>query len=144
MKPVRLRGHHLLCVHGFRGMGYSLSFVEKMWEIVARIRDENDDFLIEVVAALDEACLACPHHGETACEAGPDSDAHVRSLDGNVIRHLGLEPGNVYWKSELIRRTAERVKPDDLDELCRHCSWLPYGVCKEGIANVRRGNVAQT
>ncbi|MBB6283658.1 MULTISPECIES: DUF1284 domain-containing protein [Geobacillus] len=143
MKPLRLRGHHLLCVHGFRGMGYSPSFVEKMWEIVKRIRDEEDDFPIEVVAALDEACVACPHHGETTCEAGPNSDDHVRSLDGNVIRHLGLEAGKVYQKSELIRRTAEMVEPDDLDHLCRHCSWLPYGVCKEGIANVRRGNIAQ-
>ena len=56
-----LRGHHLLCVHGFKGMGYSPSFVEKMKEIVADIRNPEKDFDIKVVAGFDEACLACPH-----------------------------------------------------------------------------------
>lgn len=143
MKPLRLRGHHLLCVHGFRGMGYSPSFVEKMREIVEKIRDEEQDFPIQVVAALDDACMACPHHGETACQAAPDSNDHVLSMDQKVIRHLGIEEGGVYLKSELVRRTAQKVRPDDLDYLCANCSWLPYGVCKEGIANVRNGNVAQ-
>jgi len=138
-----LRGHHLLCVHGFRGMGYSPDFVKKMREIVEDIRNEEKDFLIKVVVTLDEACLTCPHHGEATCEASPNSEEHVTSMDRKVIEHLGLEPNGVYLKSEIIKRTAQKVRPDDLDYLCRNCSWLPYGVCKEGITNVRAGNIKQ-
>jgi Uncharacterized conserved protein len=143
MKPLRLRGHHLLCVHGFRGMGYSPSFVEKMWEVVTKIRDEEQDFPIQVVSALDDACMACPHHGESTCQADPNSNEHVISMDQKVIRHLGIEENGIYLKSELLGLTAQKVVPDDLDYLCANCSWLPHGVCKEGIANVRNGNIAQ-
>jgi uncharacterized protein len=67
----------------------------------------------------------------------------VISMDQKVIRHLGIEENEIYLKSELVRLTAQKVRPDDLDYLCANCSWLPYGVCKEGIANVQNGNVAQ-
>lgn len=133
-----LRGHHLLCVHGFRGMGYSPEFVRKMESIVKDIRDPAQDFYIKVAAAFDDACMSCPHRGIEICEASEGSNVHVLSMDGKIIRHLGLEPGKKYLKSHLVKLTAEKVQPDDLDYLCRGCSWLPYGVCKEGIADLRK------
>lgn len=132
-----LRGHHLLCVHGFRGMGYSPDFVKKMSEIVEQIRDERSDFSIQVVAALDDTCCTCPHKGKTTCEAGIGSNEHVLTMDLNVIRQLGLIEGAIYNKSFLVQLTAEKVEPDDLDYICKGCSWLSYGVCKEGIADLR-------
>lgn len=137
MEKVILRGHHLLCVHGFRGMGYSPAFVEKMRAIVGRIRDIQADFPIEVVRGFDETCLVCPNKGAKKCEATRDSEAHVQALDHNVISHLGIEANHTYLKSELVALTKEKVVPDDLDRLCAGCSWLPYGVCKEGIAQLR-------
>ncbi|MGX1901846.1 DUF1284 domain-containing protein [Thermolongibacillus altinsuensis] len=132
-----LRGHHLLCVHGFRGMGYSEAFVAKMKEIVADIRDARKDFPIRVIAALDDACFACPHHGKETCEADEESNDHVLSMDRRVLQHLGLKENGIYMKSELIERTAKSVQPQDLDILCQGCSWLSYGVCKEGIAKLK-------
>lgn len=132
-----LRGHHLLCVHGFRGMGYSSEFVEKMSGIVEQIRDEQADFPITVVAALDDTCSVCPNKGKTSCEAGPGSNEHVMTMDQKVIHQLELIDGASYNKSFLVRLTAEKVKPDDLDYICKGCSWLSYGVCKEGIADIQ-------
>lgn len=135
-----LRGHHLLCVHGFRGMGYSPSFIEKMGTIVEDVRDVDKDFEIKVVAAFDDACMACPHRGQTECEANEGSNEHVLSMDWKVIKHLGLVEGKGYKKSELLNVTASRVEPDDLDILCEGCSWLSYGVCKEGIGELRKAH----
>jgi hypothetical protein len=132
-----LRGHHLLCVHGFRGMGYSPEFVDRMTDIVKVVRNEHTDPLIKVVAAFDHACMACPHRGKTRCEASEGSQEHVLSMDERVIRHLGLEKDKSYRKSFLVDLTAARVTPDDLDYLCKGCSWLSLGVCKEGIANLK-------
>lgn len=132
-----LRGHHLLCVHGFRGMGYSPAFVEKMTEIVKDVRNDEQDFLIKVVAAFDDACMACPNRGQEQCEAGEGSNEHVLSMDEKVINHLGLQKEKYYSKTELVFLTASKVKPDDLEYLCANCSWLQYGVCKEGIAELR-------
>jgi uncharacterized protein len=136
MEPIVLRGHHLLCVHGFQGMGYSPAFVAKMGEIVERIRDPRQDFPIRVVRDFDDACQACPNKGAERCEASPDSEEHVQTLDRNVLTHLGLTAGEVYLKSELVERTRRLVAPDDLAFLCAGCSWYEYGVCREGIARL--------
>nr|WP_100402967.1 DUF1284 domain-containing protein [Bacillus sp. FJAT-42315] len=137
MMMKQMRGHHLLCVHGFRGMGYSKEFIETMTEIVDDIRDEQKDFMIRVVVGFDEACFSCPNKGDTICEASPTSQQHVTTLDKNVIRHLGLGKNGVYRKSDIMRRTAERVDPEDLDFLCEGCSWLSAGVCKEGVRQLK-------
>ena len=133
-----IRGHHLLCVHGFQGMGYSPEFVETMKAIVTDIRNDNIDFPIRVVADFDEACGACPHRGVERCEASSDSQEHVLTMDSKTIQHLGIERNQVFMKSELVAQTAEKVVPTDLEHLCAGCSWLPYGVCKERIEQLRK------
>ncbi|HHW36439.1 MAG TPA: DUF1284 domain-containing protein [Bacillales bacterium] len=139
MKKRILRGHHLLCVHGFKGMGYSPGFVEKMSELVEEIRDQTIDFPIQVVVGLDETCVFCPNKREGYCNS-PKSDSFVISLDENVISHLGIKAGEEYKKSVLVSLVAQKVEPRDIDYLCEDCSWLSYGVCKEGIGNLKKGN----
>lgn len=133
-----LRGHHVLCVHGFQGMGYSPEFVRTMTGIVGAIRDERVSFPIRVIAGLDDACGSCPNQGDGICRANEQSEAHVRELDRRVMERLGLEDGQICDKEWLVRHTAANVEPDDLDELCKGCSWLQYGVCKEGIERLRQ------
>lgn len=127
----------MLCVHGFCGMGYNPEFVEKMSLIVEQIRNYDIDFLIKVVAQVDDLCSTCSHKCETTCTAGKDSNDHVLSMDTKVISHLGLVKGRSYKKSFLVKLTAEKVNPNDLDLLCSGCSWLKYDVCKKGIANLK-------
>lgn len=117
-------------------MGYSEDFVKLMSSIVEDIRNPEQDFPIQVVATLDDACGACPHNGGDICIASEGSDHHVKTMDERVIEHLKLVKGKAYLKSELITLTTNLVQPDDLDYLCKDCSWLPYGVCKSGIANL--------
>ncbi|PKG24609.1 DUF1284 domain-containing protein [Niallia nealsonii] len=135
-RKVVLRGHHLLCVHGFQGMGYSPIFVNKMEETVASIRDEQVNFPIKVVDELDETCLFCPHSREGICNA-PKANEFVQELDRKVLTHLQIEKNQLYLKEELVSLVAEKVNPDDLDFLCEGCSWLSYGVCKEGIKTLQ-------
>lgn len=137
MNKKILRGHHLLCVHGFKGMGYSPEFVEKMSGIVEEIRDQTIDFPIQVVVGLDETCSYCPNKRDDYCNS-PKSNSFVINLDKKVVRHLALKAGGEYKKSELVSLVTEKVDPDDLDYLCAGCSWLSYGVCKEGIENLKK------
>ncbi len=131
-----LRGHHLLCVQGFQGMGYSPGFVKEFSKIVEKIRDEEKDFSVQVIAGLDDACQHCPNKGENKCEADMGSNEHVLIMDLRVISHLGLIEGAAYPKSYLLELIAKEITPDDLDHLCSNCSWLKFNVCKEGIAKL--------
>lgn len=135
-----LRGHHLLCVHGFQGMGYSPRFIEKMTTIVQDIRNEKIDYPIKVVATVDDACHACPHRLKEKCSADEGSQQHVLSMDQKVIDHLQLTINETYFKSELMERTKAMVKPEDLDFLCDGCSWLSYGMCKQGIKELNKNS----
>lgn len=132
---ITLRGHHLLCIHGFQGMGYSESFVEKMKEVTHLIRDDSTNPLlpIKVIQELDDVCSTCPHHGGTICLADKNSDAHVKGIDQKVIAKLGLIPNQIYTKQELLVKTQKMIEPADLSQICKGCSWLEYGVCQEGI-----------
>ncbi|WP_147535559.1 DUF1284 domain-containing protein [Bacillus marasmi] len=143
MARLYLRGHHLLCVQGFRGMGYSESFVETMKEIVSELRDEKSDFPITVVAGFDNVCMACPNRGDRICEANIGSQKHVLSMDLKVIKHLGLIIGKNYPKSKLMKLVASKVEANDLDYLCKGCSWLQYGVCKQGIAELKEKHIGE-
>lgn len=52
---MKLRAHHLICLLGFRGLGYSPEFVENM----ARIADQLRSFphtVIEIVRRPDDIC----------------------------------------------------------------------------------------
>lgn len=126
-----------MCIQGFRGMGYSEDFVKNMTEIVAEIQETDSDFPIRVVAGFDNACMACPNRGDRICEANEGSQKHVISMDLKVIEHLGLIVGKYYQKSTLMKLVATKVDPDDLDELCSGCSWLQYGVCKQGVLEMK-------
>lgn len=132
-----IRGHHLLCIQGFQGMGYSPEFVENMSEIVNKFRDDTCDFPIRVIVGFDIACQACPHRGARICQAGAGSNQHVVTMDKRVVEHLGIIPWRNYQKSYLLAEIAKKVSPSDLDVLCKGCSWLQYGVCKQGIADLR-------
>lgn len=135
-RPLRLRAHHLLCVHGFRGMGYNPGFVDNLAAIVYRFQNEPG-LQIQILRNLDAVCAACPSNGGDICEQ-ERRDRHIQAMDDRVIRRLELAEGEVYDRDDLVERTASRIRPEDLDILCRGCEWLPYGVCKEGLASLRR------
>ncbi|WP_339060294.1 DUF1284 domain-containing protein [Tepidibacillus marianensis] len=143
---ITLRGHHLLCIHGFRGMGYSESFVEEMKKIVTVFRDDltNPSLEVKIANSLDNVCQGCPNNGKTRCLADDKSenaDHHVSQMDQRVMRKLEIQPGRIYTKQELLIKTQEKVAPEDLDQLCEGCSWLAYGVCKEGMVQLRERNL---
>lgn len=134
-RPIELSAHHSLCVHGFRGMGYSDGFVASLAAIVARLRDEPD-VRVRVRVGSDAVCRACPSLSIGGCTRYGQG---VVRQDARVAGALGVESGQEMPWHELRARVRERVAPDDLADLCGSCPWLRYGVCAEGLAELREG-----
>ncbi len=129
--PLRLRGHHLLCVFGFRGLGYDQSFVENMHGVVDRFF-RADDSAVELVEGRDDICAACPHLGEDGCTQS-GGEERMAGRDAEVLGRLGLAVGQMRPSTVLAERVLAGVTGDDLPALCGECRWLASGYCAEGL-----------
>lgn len=136
MTPVHFRPHHFLCSVGFAGKGYSERFAANMSEIVeGRLRSEDGDQTdIRVVAAADDICAPCPHRRGEGCVR----QQRIDGLDQRHAKALDLQAGDVLTWGAARRRIAARIKPEDLDRICAGCQWLPLGLCKQAVAQLRR------
>ena len=134
---VRVRGHTLLCLQGFRGEGYSPEFVENM-AMIHRTLNDNPEALVEVVASPDTVCGACPHQQSMGCTLnGEQSEREMQAQDRVVLEKLGLKAdSHVRWR-DILERIRRSVSGDDLPSICGTCRWLPLGYCREGLNRLR-------
>ena len=148
-----LRAHHLLCVLGFRGLGYSREFVENMSRIVGRIKSTPDTELL-LTDLCDDVCSACPHRKGRRCARKPDSATRVRDLDRRVLARLGLKPrakisarrayALVAASIATLRSSEGSLRststPDQLEgDICGDCEWKRLRLCSEGLKSLADG-----
>ncbi len=130
---IRLRGHTLLCLQGFRGEGYSPAFITNMSAIHRTLAD-NPDSWVQVVASPDVVCGACPHQQVSGCTLKhARSEEEMHDQDRVVLEKLGLEVGDRVRWCDILERIRRSVGRDDLTSICGTCRWLPLGYCREGL-----------
>jgi len=133
---VRIRAHNLLCIQGFVGKGYSPEFVANMTAVIAALADETE---VTVVAEPDVLCEACPNLAASGCALhGEGTERGIVRQDRDVLARLGLVDGAREPWGAIVARIAARVAPEDLDEICGACPWLPLGVCAAGIRKLKK------
>ncbi|GAW92886.1 DUF1284 domain-containing protein [Calderihabitans maritimus] len=134
---MRLRAHHLLCLQGFRGLGYDERFVLVTQEVLEILRI-NPSLHVKLVDEPDILCAACPHHRRGLCTRnGPNTEERVRWQDREILKLLGLENGCEATFSWLLKTVGNKIASNDLDRLCTNCQWYSLGYCWEGIASLR-------
>ena len=128
--PVRLRGHHLICLQFFAGEGYSAEYVENMRHVVEYATREP----ALVVDTVDNVCAACPVLGpDNQCESedGGGEEEIVR-IDALALRVLDAHVGEHVTLSD----ARERLEADAFGvgvwraEACHGCTW--EHVCEPG------------
>ncbi|GGA47201.1 DUF1284 domain-containing protein [Paenibacillus physcomitrellae] len=130
---IRLRGHHLLCLAGYRGMGYSPDFTRNMTALYERLRNSPSS-LVTLVEGPDDLCRCYPEDKPNHCREG-----RVYDRDQAVLTRLGFTPGaRIAWQ-EVMQRMQLSVTPEDIPQLCTSCPWRSYGVCEEGVARIASG-----
>lgn len=131
LPALRLRGHHLLCVFGFRGYGYDEDFIAGMSAIVRRLL--LPDVWVEIVAGADDICARCPRRDRAHCA----TTEHPR--DVAVLNELGLATGSRVASTELVATVVARLQTSQLAQLCAGCPWYALGYCMEGVASGQIG-----
>ena len=111
---VRLRGHTLLCLQGFRGEGYSPEFIANMAAIHRTLTD-HPEVLVEVLASPDAVCAACPHRHPSGCMLnGERSEEEMIEQDHEVLRRLGPDlAGERFDRTEALTRLRSRAGVSD-------------------------------
>ena len=127
----------VLCLMGFRGKGYSGSFVAEMSDVHRRLQADPEQ-PVRLISSPDRLCAACPNLRGGGCTLqGPDHEAHMRAQDEDVLRRLGLAAGGVYPWRVVLDRVRARVRGSDLPAICTTCPWLSLGWCAEGVDALR-------
>ena len=112
---IKIRPHHLLCVSGFNGKGYSDDFIQNMARVVRALKNKKE---ILITFGYDDICSKCPDLNNEKCV----SEEKVGKHDSLVANELDLENGKVYNTVGLSKDTD--AKKTALKRYCVSCEWF--------------------
>ncbi|KEH91366.1 hypothetical protein Z965_00555 [Clostridium novyi A str. BKT29909] len=126
---LNLRAHHLFCIQGYLGNGYSEKFIKNMDKIVEKLK-ANPSIILKVINKVDDVCRCCPNKLENnLCE----SEKKVDNLDLKVLEFLKIEPNREYVYEELVKYIKENLTYDVFYDICKNCGWFNMGYCKSQL-----------
>ncbi|MEW6540438.1 MAG: DUF1284 domain-containing protein [Bacillota bacterium] len=115
---VKLRGHHLICLHFFKGEGYSRNFIDNLANVIEKAGRNG----IEIVDGTDDVCGACPYNRDGFCTYSENADQGIRRLDELAVGLLHV--GNAIGWEDLKRRIPGIIEVWK-EEACMECDWKP-------------------
>lgn len=120
---IKIRAHHLLCMQGFQGYGYSPEFERKMDEIINYIKS-HPHCKLQVVADVDILCQHCPHQEDGRCNKSTYSNSFIIDMDFLILKKLDIKERREELAQNLFLQVNEVFKDqDDLKDICGNCSW---------------------
>jgi hypothetical protein len=119
---MKIRAHHLLCIQGFQGYGYTEDFSNNMAEIIKKL-DSNPKQIIEIIAECDIICSCCPYNKKEKCK-NLIFNWTIKRMDKKVLKKIGLDVGTQASAENILSLVNKKFKTNhDIQEICRNCSW---------------------
>ena len=119
---MRIRAHHILCMQGFQGYGYSRNFIDNMSNVIVEI-ESDPELSVEVIEGADAICVACLHNKEGSCLRTERADEKARKRDSQVLEKLGLKNGDRIRAKDIFQLTQTRLRCSDIQQICGDCDW---------------------
>jgi len=108
----------LICLHFFKGKGYSDEFVENLRRVVEKAKSDY----IKVVDYADDVCKACPHNLNGVCTYSENANEEVKALDDLALKLLGINVGDlVLWRDLKVK--IPKVLNEWKLKACKDCDW---------------------
>lgn len=119
--PVRLRGHHLLCMLAYVGKGYSAGFVAAMDAVVDRI---GAGAPIDLVDGPDDICAALMDEAaEPHCVQASADDRDRRAVSA-MAQVLDVHPApNGRLGPFCLEDARAAFRAGATRDACRGCPW---------------------
>jgi len=128
---MEIRGHHLLCLYGFNGLGYNKRFIDNLQQILDLLRRDYGQ-KIKLIDGVDDICRYCPHCRNNQCS---NNQIDPQDLDRKVLSKIDLRKGSYYRAVRVFTLIKENIKLSDLERWCRECPWYGFGYCLSGFKN---------
>jgi uncharacterized protein len=116
--PIIIRAHHLLCMQGFQGYGYSKDF-ERHMEMIITFLNSNPSTEIQIITYVDEICSKCPYRVEGKCA----KDRGIERIDNFVLEFTAIEENQIYSFDNAIKIVNNDLDHNDVMIICDKCSW---------------------
>lgn len=116
---IRMRGHHLVCLHFYLGEKQDARFHENMRQVVFRAEQGE---LIEVVGGADDVCQSCSSLVFGRCGQSEGAEDEIVELD-HAARE-GLQAAvdtQLLWQD--IRQIIDGLGAEWLMNFCEGCGW---------------------
>ena len=116
---IKLRGHHLLCLLGFQGYGYSEDFVSNMTHI--NEKRKSKDCIITLINEADDICSSCPNLKDNFCENEKQNEIIVK-MDDEILSHFNSK--KEYNSVELFKEVSLKFNTlKSVENVCNNCKW---------------------
>ena len=116
---LTLRGHHLLCLKGFQGYGYSEDFTENM-TMINSLRKQNST-TVSITNTPDDICKKCPNLIDGICE-NTEQNKRIIEMDNQVLSRVDssmeYDAVELFEKTDMLFNSKENV-----DKICSNCTW---------------------
>ena len=125
--PVRLRGHHFLCILTYRGYGYTPAFVANMTAVVGEIADGRP---VQLIEGPDAICGGLTADDRRACNHDC-SKAETRDLDQAAVEEVGHLLGTDFSHpltidQSMVDRLRSGFADRSIRSACRRCPWSDF------------------
>ena len=136
--PVRLRGHHFLCMLTFRGLGYSVEFTSNMASKINRIKNGAPVILVkgpdDICAGMTKACIAATGHDCGMADIITMDEIARHAVEAVLNRALQMAAPVTITELNLLRNAfAEGT----IRKACSGCSW--FEICNHIAADTFSG-----
>jgi uncharacterized protein len=120
---LKIRAHHLLCMQGFQGYGYSAEFVINLGALITQLKN-NPQTEIQIIASNDTICSFCPHNADEKCKLSFDSQQKIQQLDTNILKTLCISEGIVLKFDTALKLIQKHFADQETKrKVCGECGW---------------------
>ncbi|NWF98049.1 MAG: DUF1284 domain-containing protein [Nitrospirae bacterium] len=122
---IKLRGHHLVCLHFFSGESFSEEFISNLRDIKKRA---NEGETINTGYQADDICKMCVYLKNKKCLYSENADIEIMNMDKTAMALLELKQNtNLKWQ-KISARLPSMFK-DWYIKYCVECDWL--NICRK-------------
>jgi uncharacterized protein len=121
-EPLRIRAHHLCCIQGFQGYGYSPAFVANMKAVASELKASPSKPL-KLISKCDDICISCPSERECSTQKSILS-RKIKNMDLAVMKKMEIEEGTVMRADEAFELLNSKISSvSHLEDICGPCKW---------------------